>query len=147
MKYWWVNQNQTYDHEVGGGYLWSPKSNANGAFNRFYENMRLVQPGDVVLSFSGTYIKAMGRIVSTGYESPKPTEFGSAGAAWSDLGWRVEVDYREIPEEERIRPKDHMDVLAPLLPDKYSPLQPNGNGLQGVYMRNFPTRSQRPCST
>ena len=25
MRYWWVNQNQTYQHEVAGGYLWSPK--------------------------------------------------------------------------------------------------------------------------
>jgi drug/metabolite transporter (DMT)-like permease len=25
MRYWWVNQNQTYRHEVEGGCLWSPK--------------------------------------------------------------------------------------------------------------------------
>jgi hypothetical protein len=25
MRYWWVNQNQTFRHEVDGGYLWSPK--------------------------------------------------------------------------------------------------------------------------
>lgn len=25
MRYWWVNQNKTYRHEVEGGYLWSPK--------------------------------------------------------------------------------------------------------------------------
>lgn len=25
MRFWWVNQNQTYRHEVPGGYLWSPK--------------------------------------------------------------------------------------------------------------------------
>jgi DMSO/TMAO reductase YedYZ molybdopterin-dependent catalytic subunit len=30
MRYWWVNQNQTYRHEVAGGYLWSPKRNADG---------------------------------------------------------------------------------------------------------------------
>jgi hypothetical protein len=24
MRYWWVNKNQTYRHEVQGGYLWSP---------------------------------------------------------------------------------------------------------------------------
>jgi hypothetical protein len=24
MRYWWVNQNQTYRHKVTGGYLWSP---------------------------------------------------------------------------------------------------------------------------
>ena len=40
MRHWWVNQNQTYRHEVQGGYLWSPKRNANGARNPFYESMR-----------------------------------------------------------------------------------------------------------
>jgi hypothetical protein len=30
MRYWWVNQNQTFRHELAGGYLWSPKRNANG---------------------------------------------------------------------------------------------------------------------
>ena len=24
MRYWWVNQNQTYRQEIEGGYLWSP---------------------------------------------------------------------------------------------------------------------------
>jgi len=42
MRYWWVNQKQTYRHEIRGGYLWSPKKNANGATNRFYDNMREV---------------------------------------------------------------------------------------------------------
>ena len=45
MRYWWVNQNQTYRHEVQGGYLWSPKRNANGARNPFYESMHEVAPG------------------------------------------------------------------------------------------------------
>lgn len=44
MRYWWVNQNQTYRHEVSGGYLWSPKRNANGARNTYYETMREVAP-------------------------------------------------------------------------------------------------------
>ena len=49
MRYWWVNQNQTYKQELGGGYLWSPKRNANGARNPFYESMREVAPGDALL--------------------------------------------------------------------------------------------------
>jgi hypothetical protein len=40
MQYWWVNQNQTYRAEVRGSFMWSPKQNANGARNQFYENMR-----------------------------------------------------------------------------------------------------------
>jgi hypothetical protein len=50
MRYWWVNQNQTFRHEIEGGYLWSPKRNANGARNPFYESMREVAPGDLIFS-------------------------------------------------------------------------------------------------
>ncbi len=31
-----------------------------------------------------------------------------------------------------------MTVLGPYLPDKYSPLQPNGNGLQSLYLTELP---------
>ena len=34
--------------------MWSPKRNANGARNPFYETMREVSPGDVVFSFVKT---------------------------------------------------------------------------------------------
>ena len=35
MRFWWVNQNQTFRQELSGRYLWSPKRNANGARNPF----------------------------------------------------------------------------------------------------------------
>ena len=54
MRYWWVNQNQTFRQEIAGGYLWSPKRNANGARNPFYESMREVSPGDLIFSFVDT---------------------------------------------------------------------------------------------
>ena len=80
MRYWWVNQNQTYRHEVLGRYLWSPKRKANGQANAFYDFMREVAPGDVVLSFADTRIKAIGIARSNAYEAPKPLEFGQTGA-------------------------------------------------------------------
>jgi hypothetical protein len=61
MRYWWVNQNQTYKAEFSGGYIWSPKRNKNGARNQFYENMRNVAPGDLLFSFRDTMIVAVGR--------------------------------------------------------------------------------------
>ena len=79
VRYWWVNQNQNHRHELGGGYLWSPKRNANGARNPFYESMREVAPGDLVFSFVDTRIAALGVAESYCYESPKPEEFGNAG--------------------------------------------------------------------
>ena len=141
MRYWWVNQNQTYRHEVTGGYLWSPKRNANGARNPFYESMREVAPGDLIFSFMDTRILAVGIAQSYCWESPKPLEFGSSGQNWEDIGWRVKVHFTELAN--KVRPKDHIDILRPLLPDKYSPLQPNGNGLQSVYLTEVPTHARR----
>lgn len=136
MRYWWVNQNQTYKHEVGGGYLWSPKRNANGARNPFYESMREVSPGDLIFSFKDTRILAIGIAQSYCWENPKPIEFGNSGQNWENIGWKVKVNFTEI--KNAIRPKEHMTVLGPYLPDKYSPLQPNGNGLQSLYLTELP---------
>jgi putative restriction endonuclease len=136
MRYWWVNQNQTYRHEVEGGYLWSPKRNANGARNPFYEAMREVSPGDPVFSFVDTRILAIGVAQSYCYESPKPLEFGNSGQNWENVGWRVPVQFIQLSN--RVRPKDHIEILRPLLPKRYAPLQANGNGLQSVYLTELP---------
>jgi len=135
MRYWWVNQNQTYRAEIRGSFMWSPKQNANGARNQFYENMREVSPGDVVFSFCDTRIKSIGVVTGGAQTGPKP-DFGSAGSNWSEEGWFVPVDYCGL--ENPIRPKDHITILRPFLPSKYSPLQMSGDGLQSVYLAEVP---------
>lgn len=136
MNYWWVNQNQTHAQERAGGYLWSPKRNANGRRNPFYEFMRRVTPGDLIFAFADTLIGALGVAQSTAYGFPKPEEFGNAGANWSSFGWRVDVHY--YPLSNRIRPANEIERLRPLLPHTYSPLQNNGHGNQGVYLTSVP---------
>src|SRR5579864_1917188 len=111
MRYWWVNQNQTYRAEVRGSFMWSPNHNANGARNQFYENMREVSPGDVVFSFCDTRIKAIGVVTGAAQTGPKP-DFGAAGSNWSREGWFVPVDYCILNNQ--IRPKDHAAILRPV---------------------------------
>ncbi len=136
MRYWWVNQNQTFRQEITGGYLWSPKRNANSARNPFYEFMREVAPGDVVFSFVDTRIVAIGIVTSYCYESPKPSEFGEIGLNWEAIGWRAQVNFTLLLN--KIRPKDHIDLLRHMLPERYSPLQASGNGIQSVYLTEVP---------
>ena len=131
MSYWWVNQNKTFKQEFDGGYMWSPKKNKNGGHVQYYENMINVLPGDIVFSFRRQQITALGIIQCRGYSAPKPSEFGHAGDEWSDDGWRVDVAYKVLNNQ--ISPKQHIDILAPLLPEKYSPIQKNGDGNQ-VYL-------------
>ena len=79
MRYWWVNQNQTYQQEVGGGYMWSPKRAAGNKKNFSYEMMREIAPGDLVLSFYKQHIAAVGIARTYCYDNAKPKEFGSRG--------------------------------------------------------------------
>ena len=111
VRYWWVNQNQTFRQEIEGGYLWSPKRNQNGRRNPFYEFMREAAPGDIVFSFCDTRIAALGIVSGYCRESPKPEEFGSAGTNWSQIGWRVGVRWQRLAHA--IRPKDHIARLRP----------------------------------
>jgi len=135
MRFWWVNQNQTHVQEVRGGFLWSPKTKTNGHRNYSYDTMTFVAPGDVVFSFYDTKIQAIGIVQRAAVTAPKPN-FGVAGHYWDDIGWLVEVEFHDLPNP--FRPKDEIDVLKEYLPEKYSPLQINGNGQQSFYLTETP---------
>lgn len=137
MRYWWVNQNQTFRSEVQGGFLWSPKAKSDGGRNPFYDTMCSVQPGDVIFSFCDTLIRAIGVAIGPAETAPKP-DFGNVGTNWSAEGWLVPVEFQALPKP--VRPKDHIDELRPYLPEKYSPLQQNGNGVQSIYLAEVPDR-------
>jgi hypothetical protein len=133
MRYWWVNHKQTARQELGDGYLWSPQHEANGARSQFYENMRIAEPGDTVLSFSDALIRHVGVVEDFASPTLKPDSFGAAGDRWSKDGWLLPVEWRSLPHP--VRPKDYIVRLAPLLPDKYSPIHPvSGNGNQKAYL-------------
>lgn len=115
--------------------MWSPKRNADGRRNPFYEFMREVSPGDLVLSFEGTFIRAVGVIQSYCYECPKPAEFGTAGPNWESIGWKVDVYYHDLISQ--LKPAEHMPIIRPHLPSRYAPLLPDGRGQQGTYLTSI----------
>jgi len=135
MRYWWVNQNQTLQYEITGGYMWSPKTKIDGGRNKFYDYMTEVDTGDVVFSFSDTRISFIGIATGRAYSSNKPHEFNDI-ESWSDNGWLAPVEFYEL--QNSIRPKNHIKAIKPYLPNKYSPLQSNGNGNQCVYLTEVP---------
>jgi hypothetical protein len=132
MKFWWVNQKQTYRHEVPGGYMWSPKLNTAGQHIRPYDLMRKISPGDIVFSYADAQIKAIGVAQSHCYEFPKPLEFGKAGIYWADVGWRVDVNFREVAQP--LRTMDYIESLRPFLPEKHSPLKHASGGANQSYL-------------
>jgi hypothetical protein len=135
-RVWWVNQKQTFQQEHAGGYLWSPKRKSDNTRNPYYDSMRMVAPGDLILSYVDGQIVAYSSAVTYAYEFPKPDEFGKAGSNWSSIGWRVDVEYRDLGKP--FAPKSRLDAIIPLLPAKYSPLGTDGNGRQNMYLTLLP---------
>jgi len=132
MRFWWVNHKQTNKKELDGGYIWSPKHNKNKSRNQTYINLTLAKPGDPIISYADTVIKAIGVVSEPAIEAPKPSEFGAAGNQWENDGWLVKVDWERL--ENPPSPKRHIDLIRPLLPERYSPIQANGNGNQSCYL-------------
>jgi hypothetical protein len=96
VRYWWVNQNKTHEQEQKGTYLWSPKTNRDGAYNQFYENMKHVAAGDLVFCYWDGLLQACGIVASSRFERPRPSEFGDAGKASADNGYPGCVTFRPI---------------------------------------------------
>lgn len=130
-QYWWVSQNATYQHEVPGNFMWSPKTNVRGSTVPSYEFMKEMRVGDVVFSFANTYIKAIGVVTAPAQSSVKP-DFGNAGANWLNDGWLVDVAFQELGMAQ-FQPREHMALLTPTLPDLLSPIRPDGGGNQ-IYL-------------
>ncbi len=78
---------------------------------------------------SGELVKCPTNAIS----APKPEEFGNIGLYWSATGWLLPVQW--LDADFAIRPKELIRNLAPLLPTKHSPIQPqSGNGNQKAYL-------------
>ena len=135
-RFWWVSHNQTFKSELNG-YIWSPKKNKAGHQNQFYDNMLLAQVGDIVFSFAESMIKAVGVVSAPAITADRPSDFGIVGEQWDEDGWLVAVDWQLL--EHSFRPKQYINRIAPLLPDKYSPIRKTGDGNQGVYLAGIDT--------
>lgn len=133
MRFWWVNHKQTVRQEIAGGYLWSPKRTAGGARNQFYENMRIIAAGDVVLSFANGRVGYVGIVTSGAINEGKPSDFGSIGSYWNDEGWWLPVEWTRLPNP--FATQASIAEIREWLPSKYSPINTRtGGGNQGAYL-------------
>lgn len=129
MATWWVNQGETFEQEVRGGYLWSPKVERGGHRSSAYDNMKLLRPGDLVVSFSRKALRAAGFVTSSAVSSPQPAAYGDR---WDNDGWLVEVDFTVSGTP--YSPKSEWADIRHLFPKNIKPLDKNGDGNQKVYL-------------
>jgi putative restriction endonuclease len=124
---WWVNQNQTHNLEVPGNFLWSPKTTKTGSKLMYYDNMTKIRPGDIVFSYYGQAIRAIGIASGVAYPMGRPSD-DSKWNAWGTDGWMVEVSFTIL--ETPIVPSQHPKELASLVNGVHAPLTEKFAGRQ-----------------
>jgi len=107
--------------------MWSPLINAKGNPLTAYENMKILEPGDLVFSHSKKMIRALGIVQSKAYVGPQPDFEGTGSEDWADTGWHCEVSFSEL--ENLLDYGQYLEQIKPLLPDKFSPLDKNGDAV------------------
>ena len=77
--------------------MWSPKMNADGGNNPYYNFMTQVVPGDVIFSYANGSIIAAGVALGVARTSNKPTDFESMSVGSYKLhAWWTTPCYRAL---------------------------------------------------
>lgn len=146
MNYWWVNQGQTHNHEVPGGYLWAPKLDKIGRHRLAYDLMLRLEPGDCVFSYFGGSIRAVGVVITGARTCPRP-DFKFANQFWNEDGRLVDVEFREL--ETPFDPKSMLDEYQLLGPAIHGPINTKGRAnMEYLYAvpENLGALYQTACS-
>ena len=93
-RLWWVNQGASFGRATEGGHLWAPQLDKNGRPHEYWQTMRHLRPGDVVLHYANTQIRGWSLVQGEPFEAPRPDP--DADQAWNNDGVRAEVAYRDL---------------------------------------------------
>ena len=94
IKSWFVSQGKNYDVERSGGYLMAPRCRADGAERSFWTNITKVNPGDLIIHYSGA-IKAISQAKGPAKEITIDEELAQQNN-WDRSGWQLECNYFDL---------------------------------------------------
>lgn len=127
MNYFIVFQNKTYKEEKEGQYFWAPQKTNQGRSIFHWENMKKIQPGDIIFSMFRQRLFSVNTATEKAIDSANP--FPNHESTWERNGWLVSAEYNELPNPVILR--EHIEAILELCPPKYSPFTRTGGGTQG----------------
>ena len=94
IKSWFVSQGKNYDTERSGDYIMAPRCRADGAERSFWTNITRVNPGDLIIHYSGA-IKSISQAKETAQEITIDEELAQQNN-WDRNGWQLKCDYFDL---------------------------------------------------
>jgi MoxR-like ATPase len=93
-RVWWVNQGTSFRRARDGGYLWAPVADKNGRMHDHWRAMRRLRPGDFIINYANTRVRAWSLATSTASPATRPDP--SADQVWAEDGYRAVVTYHDV---------------------------------------------------
>lgn len=134
MNYYWATEGLGNNTKVFEGHISSPKLTRDGKKLNFYDTLQKVKSGDIIFSFTNKHIISIG-IAQSEAKSVKIPDYRDYRIKPTKIveGWKINVNFKVISEKHQFSPSEHFIELKKDLPEKYSPLDKNGNGCNNAY--------------
>lgn len=110
-RYWQVMHSGSASQAENLGLLWSPKAKQNGARNPWYDTMTQAQVGDVIYSYSGGIIRAVGLVTHSAVTAPSPF----VDEEGKPEGWLLKVQFIKLDNQFKLT--DHYEQLKLIMTD------------------------------
>ena len=92
-RFWWVNQGRgCTSRRRAADSFGPPKRTQSGATPFHWQNMTRVSPGDLVIHYADTQLRAISIVKSLAYDSDR----GALPDDWDKDGWRSDLTYYEL---------------------------------------------------
>lgn len=122
QRFWWVNQEETSEgFEIG--FVWAPFTDKGHDGLHDEELASEIEPGDKVISYCHGKVQGFGLVTEDPVVAPTPSYL--VGTKKAEQGWIVDVDF--VPFANPFSTIDHISQFKDLLPQKHSPITPDGN--------------------
>ncbi len=131
MNFWFVNHNMSSVLADREDYLWVPKKASPNRTYQYYENMRRLKPGDIILAYFEGGVQGYGVALTYSYTFLCPPQLTGE---WNPVGWRCDVKFRQFPT--KVEHAQHSQELLAYSfgREEVAPLDSNGRIHQGSYL-------------
>lgn len=128
MQSFVVMQGDTYDAEKEDGIIWSRQKESSGRIQPSWHRLTEVNVGDRIFHYVRGSIVAIS-VAKSDCETFEKSQDENEDKRFNEDRYEVKLNYHEL--EIPIHIHTEIAGIAPLLPVKYSPFQPDGNGNSG----------------
>lgn len=96
----WVNQGDSYEPELEGGFVWAPQRSKDGKALAHHVNVSKLEIGDLIFHYANSAVRAVSKVIAAPVEAERPASLPAQ--EWITSGFIAKVQYHTLPNPIRL---------------------------------------------